>query len=224
MRISKSIVTVACASAALFAVGCGGSGNQQSAEESQQPATAETGAAESGTEATGAAGAGSAEQQGSEEQQKLAKELRDARVRSAVLEQLQADAQNVSIDIDDNGAVKLSGSVNKPDDQQKAQQAAQGVQGVTQVTNDITVESPQGAQQADPGKAQDMQDQLLENKVKASLLEQLGAAALDVKVSADNGKVELSGNVKGAGKEQALSIAQGVAGPQNVTDKLDASS
>lgn len=216
MRMGNTMLLAGCA-ALLVVAGCSKNDSNRAADNTAgNTATTDTNASANAagqTSATPDANAG--------DQKKLASELLDARVKAAVLEQLQADASDVSINVDNDGAVKLSGKVMNADDQKKAQQAVQGIPGVTKVSNDISVESPKDAKAPDPDKAQKIKDQLLEAKVKAGLLEKLGQAGLDIKVKADKGQVELSGNVNGTGRQEAVGVAQGVAGAENVRDKLD---
>lgn len=217
MRMGNTMLLAGCA-ALLVLAGCSKNDTNRAADTNAPGNTATTDTAAN----PNAAGQASATPDAnSGDQKKLASELLDARVHAAVLEQLQADASDVSINVDNDGAVKLSGKVMNADDQKKAQQAVQGIPGVTKVSNDISVESPKDAKAPDPDKAQKIKDQLLEAKVKAGLLEKLGQAGLDIKVKADKGQVELSGNVNGTGRQEAVGVAQGVAGAENVRDKLD---
>jgi osmotically-inducible protein OsmY len=204
-------VLLGCTAAALLIAGCGQNNRGSDTTRTDTPTgTTTTTDNRAPGETTGsmAPNAGS-----SEDQQKLASKLVESRVKASVLDQLQADASDVSIDVDSDGAVKLSGSVNKADDQKRAEQAATGVPGVTRVTNDIKVISPHDAKAPSDRSVRKVQDQMLENKVRASLLEQLGTRGLDITVKADNGQITLS-----------VSIARGIAGVQGVQDKLDSKS
>lgn len=176
---------------------------------------------------TGAAGTTMADDQGGQvagdRQSELNQELTEARVKSAVYEQLQADARSVEVEVE-QGTVRISGTIRNPENQKLAEAAAQKIPGVTQVTNELEVQAPAESRQEQPSpdETAEAQDRLIEAKVRASLLEQIGPDALNVDVSVDRGQVELSGNVRGADhKQHAISIAQGIAGVRGVRDSID---
>ncbi len=215
---------LALAALGILAAGCDTGGSDAQRTESTENTTTTT----TSGETTGRAGATTDQggQVSSDQQRELDTKLVEARVKSAVYEQLQNDAMDVDVKVDE-GRVELSGKIRKAENQKMAEAAAQRIPGVTQVQNNLTVEAPAEArdEQPSPDDMAKAQDRLIEAKVRASLLEQLGPTALDIDVSVDRGEVQLSGNVRGADhKQHAISVAQGIAGVRGVKDNIDVNS
>jgi osmotically-inducible protein OsmY len=146
------------------------------------------------------------------------------RVRIALLEHLGSDGLRVQIDTK-GGFVELSGQVEKRSSKDLARRVAGSVTGVREVHSTITV-APGG--EAGPPVARvvgqverQVADALLEGKVKARLLEELGRVAFDVEVHATDGVVSLSGTVPDAAREElAVRVARSTKGVKELHDLL----
>ncbi len=167
-----------------------------------------------GGASTGAAGA-----HVNQEQQKVSQQLAEARVRSAVFGALQQRGAGVTVKWDDDtNDVSLGGKVPNGDLAAKAEKAAKGVPGVGRVVNEIKVDS---GLKPDPSDEALAIDHLTEARIHSALLETMGARALDIKVSSQNGMVELSGDVPGvAERQQALKLAQSIPDVYGVRDNM----
>ncbi len=146
------------------------------------------------------------------------------RIRIALLQHLKEDALRITIDVKD-GTAELSGQVSTRARQELAKQVALSVNGVREVRNRIAVaEGPEA--KAPVAKAVDkvereVADGLLEARVKAKLLEEVGKVAFDVEVEATDGVVSLSGTVPDASRrELAVAAAKRTKGVRELHDLL----
>ncbi len=146
------------------------------------------------------------------------------KIRIALLQHLKDDALHITIALKD-GAVELSGQVATRANQELARQVALSVNGVREVRNRITV--TEGAPGEAPvakvvGKVErEVADGLLEARVKAKLLEEVGKVAFDVEVEATDGVVSLSGTVPDASRrELAVAAARRTKGVKELHDLL----
>ncbi len=147
------------------------------------------------------------------------------RVRVALLERLKEDGMRVTIQVHGT-TVELSGRVEKPENAELAGKVAASVSGVRAVQNRVTV-VPSG-QVAEPpiahalGEAERaVANALLEAKVKARLLEELGRVAFDVEVEAKDGVVTLSGTVPDTARaEVVVRVARATKGVRELHDLL----
>ncbi len=147
------------------------------------------------------------------------------RVRVALLDRLKEDGLRVSIATHD-GTVDLSGVVKNRSSVELATRAAAAVKGVRSVRNRVTVAD--GTQGPEPPVARvvgtverSVGDALLEGRIKARLLEELGKVAFKVDVDAADGVVTLSGGVPDAARKRlAAGIARGTSGVKDVRDLL----
>lgn len=158
-------------------------------------------------------------------QDQVADALLLTRVRVALLEHLGSDGLRVQIEAKE-GAVGLSGQVQKRSSQELAEQVARSVNGVREVRNRITVAT--GSEGAGPpvarvvGKVErEVADAVLQGKVKARLLEDLGRVAFDIEVHAADGVVSLSGTVPDAARRDlAVQVAKATKGVKELHDLL----
>jgi osmotically-inducible protein OsmY len=158
-------------------------------------------------------------------QDQVADMLLLTRIRVALLEHLSSDGMRVQLQVR-GGVVELSGKVEKRSSEELAEAVARSVSGVREVHNGVTL-SPD-AQAAGPAVARaidkverEVADAVLEGKVKAGLLEELGQVAFDIEVEATDGVVSLSGTVPdGARRELAVKIAKKTTGVKELHDFL----
>ena len=147
------------------------------------------------------------------------------RIRVALLERLKEEGMRVTIEVH-AGSVDLSGQVERHENVELAERVAASVNGVRTVRNRVTL-APSGQVLEPPiahalGKAERaVTNALLEAKVKARLLEELGKVAFDIEVGATDGIVSLSGTVPDSARGKlAVKIAKATPGVKEVHDLL----
>ena len=147
------------------------------------------------------------------------------RIRVALLERLKEEGMRVTIEVH-GGSVDLSGQVERRESVDLAERVTASVNGVRTVRNRVTL-APSGQVLEPPiahalGKAERaVANALLEAKVKAHLLEQLGKVAFDIGVEATDGIVSLSGTVPDSAREKlAVTIAKTTPGVKELHDLL----
>jgi len=147
------------------------------------------------------------------------------RVRVALLERLKEDGLRVTIEVQ-GPDVELSGAVEHSANVQLAERVAASVSGVRAVHSRVTVAL--AGQTVEPpvahvlGKVErSLGDALLEARVKARLLSELGKVAFDVEVSCAGGVVTLAGTVPDADRHRvATGVARSTSGVKEVRDRL----
>jgi osmotically-inducible protein OsmY len=147
------------------------------------------------------------------------------RIRVALLERLKEEGMRVTIEVH-GGSVDLSGQVERRENVELAERVAASVNGVRTVRSRVTL-APSGQVLEPPiahalGKAERaVTNALLQAKVKARLLEELGKVAFDIEVEATDGIVSLSGTVPDGTREKlAVKIAKGTPGVKELHDLL----
>jgi osmotically-inducible protein OsmY len=154
----------------------------------------------------------------------VAAALMAARIRVSLLEHFGTDGTRIRIDAE-GGQVTLSGRVEHRSTEKMAGEVASAVTGVREVRSRLEVApsaTPAGGatrvvREVEHGVA----DTLLEAKVKARLIEQLGKAGFAIDVRASDGVVSLSGRVPdGARHRIAEDTAAATAGVTRVIDLL----
>ena len=114
------------------------------------------------------------------------------------------------------GVVQLKGTVDTPEQAQKAGEIAAGVKGVKSVQNNIIVKV---VKQESPEEYID--DSVISAKIRAALVADLTISASDVKVEVYREVVQLSGFVDTAEQAQkAGEIAAGVKGVKSVQNNI----
>ena len=150
----------------------------------------------------------------------------ELKVKAALLDKLGVDGLRVSVDAA-GGKVALGGEVKAKATAELASEVAKSVSGVTAVEEHIAV-SPTGAPSTKVDQAIDktqseVADAMLETKVKARLLEEMGKNAFDIEVEATDGVVSLSGSVPDKiRRDLAVQTAGKTAGVTKVVDLLKA--
>ena len=157
-------------------------------------------------------------------QDELAEALLKARVRVALLEQLQTAGLEISADVS-GSVVTLTGRVGRRSSQELAEQVVRAVSGVTEVRNRLVV-APMTPATAPLARAVDeaereVADALLETRVKMRLLDQMGRSGFAIEVEAADGVMSLSGQVPDAERRDlAVRITREVSGVRAVHDRL----
>lgn len=157
-------------------------------------------------------------------QDELGEAALKARVRVALLEHVRSDGLGISADVS-GSVVVLTGRVSRRSSLDLAGQVAGAVDGVTQVRNRLVV-APGTPPAAPLARAVDkaekeVADALLETRVKARLLDQMGRSGFAIEVEATDGVLSLSGQVPDADRRAlATRIAREVSGVREVHDLL----
>jgi osmotically-inducible protein OsmY len=131
-----------------------------------------------------------------------------------------------TIDVDvESGKAKLTGKVETDVDRDLAEQIALGIEGVKEVDNQLTLDpgfEPKAS--SEPSMAQRFDDASLVATVKSKLLWNSNTEGLDIKVSAENGKVSLTGSAQSAeAKELAGRLAANTEGVREVSNLISVS-
>ena len=148
-----------------------------------------------------------------------------ARVRVALLERLKEDGLRVTIDAHE-GNVEISGRVEKPENAELAGRVAGSVDGVRAVKSRVVFSAD--GQVIEPPVAhalgqleRDFADALLEARIRARLLAELGTVAFKVGVDVKGGVVVLSGTVPDADRRRlATGIVRSSSGVKEVRDLM----
>lgn len=157
-------------------------------------------------------------------QDELAEASLKARVRVALLEQMRTAGMEISADVS-GSVVTLTGRVGSATGRELAEQVARAVSGVTEVRNRLVV-APGTPPAAPLARAvaeaeREVADALLETRVKARLLDQMGRPGFAIEVEATDGVLSLSGQVPDAERRDlALRITREVSGVRGVRDLL----
>ncbi len=155
----------------------------------------------------------------------VAEALTMARVRIALLEHLKKDGLGIHIDVKGDEVV-LTGKVAQRSSQELAEQVAAAVQGVRVVKNRLELEVEQAPAESSVSRAvrkaeSEVKDALLEARVKARLIDELGKVAFGIEVEATDGVVSLSGKVPDATRRTlARDIARKTKGVIELHDLL----
>jgi osmotically-inducible protein OsmY len=125
------------------------------------------------------------------------------------------DVSAFNVDVDTNeGVVRLSGAVEKPEAKAEAEKLARETEGVRRVINDITVgERTMGDR---------MDDTAITASVKAKLTGDPDVAAHNVNVDTKDGVVTLRGTVKSEdAKQEAEELARNTEGVRRVQNMIE---
>lgn len=131
-----------------------------------------------------------------------------------------------TIDVDvENGSAKLTGTVETDVERDLAEQIALGIDGVKEVDNQLNLDPAFEAKaSSEPSLSQRFDDATLAATVKSKLLWNSNTEGLDIKVSAANGTVSLTGSAQSAeAKELAGRLAANTDGVREVNNLLSVS-
>lgn len=131
-----------------------------------------------------------------------------------------------TIDVDvENSSAKLTGKVETDVERDLAEQIALGIEGVKKVDNQLTLDPAFEAKaSSEPSLSQRFDDATLAATVKSKLLWNSNTEGLDIKVSAANGTVSLTGSAQSAeAKELAGRLAANTDGVREVNNLLSVS-
>jgi osmotically-inducible protein OsmY len=154
--------------------------------------------------------------------------LSDASVQAdiyvALLEKLGRSGLPIDVQVS-GGRVMLTGQVDQRSTQELAEEVVLSVPGVRSVDNRVTAPGG-GTAQTVPGQAVDhveleVQDAILEARLKKSLLAEIGRYALDVEIESSGGVVSLRGTLPDQERKTlALRTVEKASGVKKVIDLL----
>lgn len=137
-----------------------------------------------------------------------------------LLEKLGAEALEIDVDTVD-GAVHLTGDVEKRATVELAGTVVQSVEGVRSVDNDLVLEkAPGNAVARAAGEAEkEVKDAILESRVRLALFEAIGASALEVGTESADGTVVLAFGmeVSKPARERAVASVRALDGVRKVS-------
>lgn len=130
----------------------------------------------------------------------------------------------IGIDVDSmNGHLVLSGEVPTRADRELAEEIVRSVDGVESVESLLTLEGETTATTRVAEAEHEVRDALLETRLKAHLLEEIGRHALDIEIEAADGVVTLRGELDNEAHEKlALETASRTVGVKRVINLLRA--
>lgn len=153
----------------------------------------------------------------------------ELKVRERLLDKLGRDALGVRIAANGN-RVTLAGTVGGRDTQELAKEVALSVDGVDHVDVNLEVapasppdrgSDPDDEVQEEIDNAElELEDALVESKVKVTLIDKIGFDAFEIEVEATDGVVTLRGEVDADERDNVLTAARGVSQVDKVVDLL----
>jgi osmotically-inducible protein OsmY len=146
------------------------------------------------------------------------------KVKTALLDKLGWEATRINVDVK-TGTVWLTGKVKSRATIGAAEEVAKATAGVKELKNVLEVEgaSEKGKVAKVVEHAQrEVDDAVLESRVKGNLLQQMGRVAFSIEVEANGGIVSLSGKVPDDLRHKlAVQTAERVSGVQKLVDLLE---
>lgn len=149
--------------------------------------------------------------------QTVGEEVDDATITTKIEAKLTGDSQvsayNVDVDTND-GVVRLSGEVEKPEARAEAEKLARDTEGVRRVINEITVGEGRGT-------GDRLSDTEITTKIKAKITGDGDLSPFNINVDTKDGVVTLRGTVKSMdSKQEAERIARDTSGVKEVQNML----
>ena len=150
--------------------------------------------------------------------------LLELRVRTALLEKVGLPVADVSVKAT-LGEIWLLGTVKNDSASETAQDVAELVEGVKTVHNQIKVVDPHQVGESSATRAaqkveHNVDDGLLELKLKSKLISELGKSAFHLEVESHGGVVNLSGTVDQTRRDLAIKVAERYPGVKKVIDLM----
>lgn len=160
---------------------------------------------------------------GTEETEESSSLLLELKVKMTLLEKLGVDALHVDVE-SEGSRILLTGTVKKRATAELAEEVTRTVAGVTRVKNGLKVgeyeENPDKVGTAATEAEREVKDSLLEMKVTAALVDQMGSDGFRIGTDAASGVVSLEfpTGLAPARRDQAIAIARKVAGVERVIE------
>ena len=147
------------------------------------------------------------------------------KIKTSLLDKLGWEATRINIDVK-TGTVWLTGKVKDRASIGTAGEIAKAAGGVKEVKNVLEVEGGSGDKsrvtKAVEHAQQEVDDAVLESRVKGNLLQQMGRVGFSVEVEANSGVITLSGKVPDDLRHKlALQTAEKVSGVKKVVDLIE---
>ncbi|MEO1083638.1 MAG: BON domain-containing protein [Acidobacteriota bacterium] len=149
----------------------------------------------------------------------------ELKVRAALLETIGRDMLDVEVEAQ-AGQVTLTGKAGTQANSELAKEVALAMGGVGAVDNQIELDATQTEAAVGDGVAEaelEVQNAILESRVKGALIGELGLNALELQVEASDGAVSLRGALDSEEhRKVAVATARDISGVVEVVDLLDA--
>jgi osmotically-inducible protein OsmY len=146
------------------------------------------------------------------------------KVKTALLDKLGWEATRINVDVK-TGTVWLTGKVKSRGTIGAAEEIAKAAEGVKELKNGLEVEgaSEKGkVAQVVEHAQREVDDAVLESRVKGNLLQQMGRVAFSVEVEANGGIVSLTGHVPDELRHKlAVHTAERVSGVKKLVDLIE---
>lgn len=145
-------------------------------------------------------------------------------VRIALLQELKVDALDLDIDADDDrGLVTVRGQVADRASLELAEEIVRSVDGVEKVRTDLTLEGfEEGKTRTGEELQRELSDSLLEARVSAALMSEIGTNIFDLEIETADGVVTLRGQVQSDRiRDTALTKVRELDGVKRVIDLID---
>lgn len=142
-------------------------------------------------------------------------------VKLALLNKLGNDSLRIDVETN-NGAVNLSGTVNKRETLELAETIAESVSGVKTVDNDLNLkaneQNPSTASVAAGEAEAEVKDAVLETKIRLALVDKMGTDGFRIGTEAASGVItlEFGNELSAARRQEAKRIVEGVGGVHKV--------
>ncbi len=149
--------------------------------------------------------------------------LTELRIRTALLENIGWDLVTAGIEVDGNHAI-LEGTVTDQANRRHAEEVALSIEGIETVKNNLKVEKEETdtpVADAIASAESSLKNAVLESRVKAELISEMGTNAFGIDVEAVDGRVSLRGEVPEKELETvAIKAAESCEGVDSVIDLL----
>lgn len=154
-----------------------------------------------------------------------ADEIADAgltmKVKLQLLEKLGAEALEINVD-SKNGAVRLSGDVEKRASLELATSITKSVGGVASVDNDLTLENPEGKTKVERAAGEvesEVKDAILESRIRIALIDAIGGTGFKIGTEAADGAVvlEIPADVSRSDRERSVAAVRALDGVKKVS-------
>jgi hyperosmotically inducible protein len=143
------------------------------------------------------------------------------KVKLQLLEKLGAEALEIDVDTT-NGAVRLSGDVEKRASVELATSIAKSVDGVASVDNDLTLESAAGkstVERTADEVERELKDAILETRIRIALVDAIGGTGFKLGTEAADGAVvlEIPSDISKNDRQRAVAAVRALDGVKKVS-------
>lgn len=143
------------------------------------------------------------------------------KVKLQLLDKLGAEALEIDVDSKD-GAVRLSGDVEKRESLELAPSIARSVEGVDSVDNDLTLEKAAGKSSVERAAGEverEVKDAILETRIRIALVDAIGGTGFKLGTEAADGAVvlEVPSDISKGDRDRAVAAVRALDGVKKVS-------